>query len=49
MTQQVKTDQAGKGELLREGVHKVLDEMTNEQAEELISYLSWILETPYSS
>ena len=35
--------------LLREGVHKLLDEMTDEQVEELISYLSWILETPYNS
>ena len=49
MAQKVKTDQAGKGELLRDGVHKLLDEMTDEQVEELISYLSWILETPYSS
>ena len=49
MAQKVRTDQAGREELLRDGVHKLLDEMTDEQVEELISYLSWILETPYSS
>lgn len=35
-------------ELLREGVHKLLDTMTEEEVEELIPYLFWILETPYS-
>lgn len=44
-----KTDELGKEGLLRERVHKVLDEMTDEQAKELTSYLLWILETPCSS
>ena len=35
--------------LPRERVHKLLDEMTDEQVKELISYLFWILETPYNS
>lgn len=44
-----RTHELGREGLLREGVHKLLDEMTDEQVEELISYLSWILETPYNS
>lgn len=49
MTQQVKTDQTEKVELLRNEVHKLLDTMTDDQADELIPYLTWILETPCSS
>ena len=49
MANGIKQEKAGREGLLRDGVHKLLDEMTDEQAKELISYLSWILEIPYSS
>lgn len=49
MTKRLKrTDELRKEGLLRDEVHKLLDTMTDDQVDELISYLTWILETPCS-
>lgn len=37
------------GELLRSEVHTFLETMTDQQVEELIPYLTWILEIPCNS
>lgn len=40
---------AEKEGLLQEKLHRLLDTMSDKQVEELIPYLTWILEIPYSS
>lgn len=43
-----KKTEVQENELLQDA-HNLLESMTEKQAEDLIPYLTWILETPYSS
>lgn len=46
---ELQSNGAGDVGLLQERLHKLLDTMSDKQVEELIPYLTWILEIPYSS
>ena len=49
MNRRRESDTKEKEEMLREELHKLLDTMTDQQTEDLIPYLSWILNTSYNS
>ena len=49
MNRRRESDTKEKEEMLREELHKLLDTMTDQQTKDLISYLSWILNTSYNS
>lgn len=46
MTDRTEMNKQDQKEFLREKLHELLDTMTDETVETLISYLLWILDTP---